>query len=197
MASQKQIKWAVVLALCLPAIARAQVSIQPPQPRFLETVHLIAPASALTEYDAGRTLVSMNGSAITVSIQLNNTDPFGAPVAPVDVVLGQLPTGNYDVTLVTLGTNGTPVTTIGPAHFSVAARDFSKFSPQYDYTDLWWNPNESGWGLTITQHPSTNIFAAWYVYGSDGKTLLSRKPVRRRSYSPTTATAPSPTPLMA
>src|SRR5258708_2682654 len=38
-----------------------------------------------------------------------------------------------------------------------------------DYTDLWWNPNESGWGLNLMQHPSRNIFAVWYTYGADGK----------------------------
>jgi hypothetical protein len=38
-----------------------------------------------------------------------------------------------------------------------------------DYTDLWWNPNESGWGLNLIQHPSRNIFAVWYAYGADGK----------------------------
>ena len=38
-----------------------------------------------------------------------------------------------------------------------------------DYTDLWWNPAESGWGLNIIQHASRNIFAVWYTYGNDGK----------------------------
>ena len=38
-----------------------------------------------------------------------------------------------------------------------------------DYSDLWWNPNESGWGLNIVQHASRNIFAVWFTYGADGK----------------------------
>ncbi len=37
-----------------------------------------------------------------------------------------------------------------------------------DYTDLWWNPNESGWGMAIAQQ-SGNMFLAWYVYDSAGK----------------------------
>jgi hypothetical protein len=40
--------------------------------------------------------------------------------------------------------------------------------PATDYSDLWWNPNESGWGLNITQHPSSTIFAVWYTYEADG-----------------------------
>ena len=36
------------------------------------------------------------------------------------------------------------------------------------YTDLWWNPNESGWGISLTYHPSGVIFAAWFTYDSLG-----------------------------
>jgi hypothetical protein len=36
-----------------------------------------------------------------------------------------------------------------------------------NYTDLWWNPNESGWGINLA-HQGDTIFAAWYTYGGDG-----------------------------
>ncbi len=36
-----------------------------------------------------------------------------------------------------------------------------------DYSALWWNPAESGWGLSITQHDA-QIFAAWFMYESGG-----------------------------
>ncbi|MFZ3322735.1 MAG: PPC domain-containing protein [Usitatibacter sp.] len=39
--------------------------------------------------------------------------------------------------------------------------------PAVDYTDLWWNPNESGWGMEITQQYGV-MFLAWYVYDSGG-----------------------------
>ena len=35
-----------------------------------------------------------------------------------------------------------------------------------DYTDLWWNPNESGWGVNLIQQYDT-IFATLFVYGPD------------------------------
>jgi len=41
-------------------------------------------------------------------------------------------------------------------------------TPAVDYTDLWWNPDESGWGMAITQQFG-NIFLAWYVYDANGK----------------------------
>src|SRR3954462_8905539 len=36
-----------------------------------------------------------------------------------------------------------------------------------NYSDIWWNPAESGWGLTIADH-ETNLWAIWYTYRSDG-----------------------------
>lgn len=39
--------------------------------------------------------------------------------------------------------------------------------PAVDYTDLWWNPNESGWGMVITQQYGV-MFLAWYVYDGSG-----------------------------
>jgi hypothetical protein len=37
-----------------------------------------------------------------------------------------------------------------------------------DYTDLWWNPLESGWGLGITQQ-SNVMFLTWFVYDDAGR----------------------------
>lgn len=36
--------------------------------------------------------------------------------------------------------------------------------PAFDYTDLWWNASESGWGLNLIQHPSNVIFGVMYTY---------------------------------
>lgn len=40
--------------------------------------------------------------------------------------------------------------------------------PAVNYTDLWWDPAESGWGVSITQQFST-MFIAWYVYDGSGR----------------------------
>jgi alpha-tubulin suppressor-like RCC1 family protein len=42
--------------------------------------------------------------------------------------------------------------------------------PGVDYTDLWWNPGESGWGMVMAQQ-GTNIFLAWYVYDNSGRPM--------------------------
>ena len=42
-------------------------------------------------------------------------------------------------------------------------------APLEDYEGLWWNPEEPGWGLTITQDAANHVFVAWYGYDSQGK----------------------------
>ena len=39
-----------------------------------------------------------------------------------------------------------------------------------DYTDLWWNASESGWGVALTQDVGM-IFAAWYTYDAAGQPI--------------------------
>ena len=64
----------------------------------------------------------------------------------------------------------------GTDHFSrfdqaypqLAAYLGASSAPAVDYTDLWWNPGETGWGLNIVQHASRQVFAVWYTYELDG-----------------------------
>jgi hypothetical protein len=37
-------------------------------------------------------------------------------------------------------------------------------APLEDYTDMWWNPAEPGWGVSIIQRASNRVFVAWYTY---------------------------------
>jgi len=41
--------------------------------------------------------------------------------------------------------------------------------PAADYTDMWWNPSESGWGISIRQKPPAGgtrdtLYAIWFTY---------------------------------
>ena len=36
-----------------------------------------------------------------------------------------------------------------------------------NYSDLWWNPAESGWGLNLN-HQGETFFATWFTYDADG-----------------------------
>ena len=43
--------------------------------------------------------------------------------------------------------------------------------PAVALTDMWFNPQESGWGISMIQHASTKTFAVIYAYASDSKPL--------------------------
>jgi len=81
--------------------------------------------------------------------------------------VGNFPAGTYTVEVVRrsqgLGSSGA----LGSATFTVPPR--VKGEPLWNFTDLWFNPAESGWGVNFVQHPSGIIFATWFVYGPDGK----------------------------
>jgi hypothetical protein len=53
---------------------------------------------------------------------------------------------------------------------ALAALLFPSLSLAENYSDIWWNPSESGWGVTIADH-ETNLFAVWYTYDTDGAPL--------------------------
>jgi len=36
--------------------------------------------------------------------------------------------------------------------------------PLDDYSGLWWDPAEPGWGLSITQSQDNHVFVAWFTY---------------------------------
>ena len=40
-----------------------------------------------------------------------------------------------------------------------------------DFTDLWWNSSEPGWGVSVTQHGNNLVFRI-FVYDTDGRPLL-------------------------
>jgi hypothetical protein len=51
------------------------------------------------------------------------------------------------------------------ALLAIAAPAVAQSTPAANYTDMWWNPSESGWGISFVQHAGTNqVFAVWYTY---------------------------------
>ena len=50
---------------------------------------------------------------------------------------------------------------------ALAALLFSAAAHAENYSDMWFNPSESGWGVTIADH-DTQLFAVWYAYDTDG-----------------------------
>jgi hypothetical protein len=57
---------------------------------------------------------------------------------------------------------------LAAAVMALAAHAEAATSFSTDVTDLWWNPDESGWGVNVIQQADT-VFATFFVYGADGK----------------------------
>ncbi len=67
-----------------------------------------------------------------------------------------------------------------------------------NYTDLWWNPSESGWGANLV-HQENTVVVAWYTYGADGAPMwLLAAPSRQGdgSFSGEVFRATAGTPLL-
>jgi hypothetical protein len=54
----------------------------------------------------------------------------------------------------------------------IERQSFGNAAPQWgsDFTDLWFNPAEAGWGVSLAQH-GNNVFGVWYAYDTDGQPL--------------------------
>jgi hypothetical protein len=109
----------------------------------------------------------MVDNKVTIAVELFNNE-FGSPSQAMDLPIGQLPAGTYNVEVVRRLPDGTFAGTVGMTQFSVAPR--AAGDPLWNSTDLWWNAAESGWGLSLIQHGSV-LFGAWFVYGSDNKPI--------------------------
>jgi hypothetical protein len=154
--------WLVLNVLPIAGNARDTLEIIPAAPRYLEPVYL----RWTPDIGVGPTIgakVTMQGSMIDV--QLVTLPELVAPV-PVDVELGRFPAGTYTVRVSSfyeLSFTVAPIP-IGTPPFSTVLPKI----PSINYSGHWWNPSESGWGLSIEQGPTGVLYAVWFVYGPRG-----------------------------
>lgn len=57
---------------------------------------------------------------------------------------------------------------LGAAVLAAALPVGAAMSFSTDVTDLWWNPDESGWGVNVIQQGGT-VFATFFVYDTNGR----------------------------
>ncbi len=162
----------VALALVLggAASARAQLAIDPPSPTPLDTVRLLYTHVGCTDPDSMQ--VSMDANRITVQADRRFVIDCGTIAGFFEsFTLGRLPTGEYDATLVVNPPPGTlgPSQTIGPIHVSVARlAPTGTAHPHDNYADMWWNPLEPGWALTVSE-TAEKLFIVWDTYDDAGR----------------------------
>jgi hypothetical protein len=162
---------AATFALAAASVdSHAQSRIVPALPTSFEQVELRMTVDSCAFVPA-TVRVRAVGNVLKVSQQPNNCLVAGEPQL-MDVRLGSLPAGDYRVEVfASQNTDGPPAEALS---FSVSDPvEIAVFPPPprplTGYTGLWWNPQESGWGLSLHQSPTHAIFGAWFVYGANGE----------------------------
>ena len=156
------------------SIAGASVVV-PPAPMPFEVVNLRLRVDSCA-FDPPN--VDVKTVANVIQVQVNETTDCSPPGPPMDadVRLGAYPAGTYNVELVSISRTLTgPVPFVRERlQFTVAERlpapirSALRF-PLADYTGMWWNDVESGWGLSIQQSARDKLFGALFVYDAQGR----------------------------
>jgi hypothetical protein len=158
-------------ALALASFQAIAASIVPAQPTAFQFVNLRMTVDSCA-FDPSRVRVALSGSNhFVVTAPRNQCFAPGEPRV-VDVGLGALPAGSYTVSVHEDPRNFAPpyeearFDVTDPAQIAIVP---PPPRPLSDYSGLWWNPNESGWGLSLHQGPTYALFGAWFVYGANGE----------------------------
>ncbi len=147
-------------------LAAAPIAVFPAAPRAFESVQLRAEIPGQFVL-ASRPTLSMAANKISVSVEVLRWDLSNSGGTLTSVFnLGQLPAGQYSVEFKL----GAASTDISSASFTVSDTAGGRIAdyPGYNFTDLWWNSNESGWGVSI-HVKNDSLFAAWFVYDQTGR----------------------------
>jgi hypothetical protein len=149
--------------------AFAQARIVPAQPTAFELVNLRLSVDSCA-FVPSTVQVRSAGNVLKVTHQPNACLVAGEPQV-MDIRLGALAAGDYRVEVFAgRDTDGPPAEAL-----AFAVREPAEVAvfpppprPLTDYTGLWWNPQESGWGLSLHQAATHALFGAWFVYGGNG-----------------------------
>lgn len=157
----------IALSFFTPALALAQSRFAPSQPVEFERVSLRQTVDSCA-FNPSRVSVTFDGGTIKV-LEPRNECFAPAPPEVVDIQLGAFPAGLYHVE-VSLGANQPAIERLDLRVDGLAkiAIDPPPPSPIANYTGIWWNPAESGWGLSLHQGATNDLFGALFVFGASG-----------------------------
>ena len=149
-------------ALC-DAASSTTVEVIPANPRYLEPVYVRITPPELSSRNTYASQVSVRDGVIHVNyVALPEIGAYS-----YDVLLGRFPTGSYTVSIEFNSSQEAMATfTVGEAPHPVTFS--SSFGPSVDYTGLWWSPAQPGWGLSVHQGPTQELFAIWFDYDAAG-----------------------------
>jgi len=144
------------------------IEIIPANPAIVQPVYARITGTSTCIFGLQTLSLHQDGSTIRVITNPLSSCTIPPPVGPCcsqDVSLGSFGAGSFSVVV----TNSTGMQ-LASGNFTVNDTYADKTAPfpLVDYTDHWWNPQESGWGMSIVQHPSGEVFVVWFVYNSAG-----------------------------
>ena len=150
--------------------AFAASSLVPARPTAFETVNLRMTVDSCA-FAPATVRVAMAANVLRVTQRLNNCFAPGTPQV-ADVRLGALPSGDYRVEVyATTEPTGTPVEAL-----SFAVRDPAEIAifpppprPLTDYSGLWFNASDPGWGLSLHQGATHTVFGLLFAYNGGGQ----------------------------
>ena len=129
-------------------------------PKWYVASNCMLPSPGLTSGTCSGALYEVSGSAF-FGTTFNSAAVRASNVGTLQVVFRD--TSNASMTYDVRGQRRT--TAIVRQVFQTGPQ-----APTVDFTDLWWNPSEPGWGVMVTQQFGV-IFLAWYVYDGAGKPM--------------------------
>lgn len=158
------------LAGLSPLFASAASAIVPAEPVPFEAVNLRMTVDSCA-FAPETVQVATGASAIEVRSRDNQCLLPGEPRV-ADIRLGAYPVGRYRVEVLRgAGDAAVPVESLAfevrePPQIAVYP---PPPRPLADYSGMWWNPQESGWGLSLHQGPRHALMGAIFVYGAEGQ----------------------------
>lgn len=170
---------AAVFGLALPVQGApvTVVGISPASPKAFEPVNL---RYTFTECGVGGSARAEHvGSEFVVTMLWRPVPAFPGEVClavdyptllDAEVRIGTFPPGTYSLSVVSEA--GAPNPLVDPQRitFTVGSQPASMTNkPLTDYSGHWWNPSESGWGLSVHQSATDQVFVAFYHYDSSNR----------------------------
>jgi hypothetical protein len=122
------------------------------------------PSSVRVTADQGTTQITMTPVACFAA----------GPVKVVDIQIGAFAEGLHRADVVVNPAAGLGPSRVWRVTFTVAGLPEIAIyppppKPLANQDGIWWSPEESGWGLSIHQSATRQLFMAWYVYDATGK----------------------------
>lgn len=118
-------------------------------------------------------IVAGNTTYNTVIATLNNVgpEPFNVAFHPAGYAAYVANAGDGTVTTIDTASRAAIGSALSVGGHPYALGQFTgPVAKEKVYQDLWWNPNESGWGMTVTQH-GKRVWSTIYTYDSSGKPI--------------------------